>query len=120
MSTIKLPREIDLSQLPDDTRVALQDYQRAVKETFEQLSARTRPQLSSTLLSEAGSRYPTELGTSVALVEHKLGYKWTGYRVVAQDANAVVYVDTSTTDYDEDKHIPLLASASVNVLLEVF
>jgi hypothetical protein len=59
------------------------------------------------------------IGTSVTLVPHKLGRSYRGYLVTNLNANAVVYVDSSSTA-DPASFIPLKASASCTVDLWVF
>lgn len=59
------------------------------------------------------------LTTTTTRVSHSLNRSYNGYIIVKMNADARVWVDTTTTA-DSDKFIPLKASASVTVSLWVF
>jgi hypothetical protein len=94
------------------------DIRQAAEETGQVLDQFTgRPQLESTLLEENLDGTTITLGTSAVDVPHGLGRDWRGWRITSKDANAVVYEGTQT---DKALFLTLLASATVNVKLEVF
>jgi hypothetical protein len=58
-----------------------------------------------------------KITTGGTLIEHQLSKEWTGWFIVKQNANAVVWNDTSA---DEKRYLKLLSSGTVTVSLWVF
>ena len=85
-------------------------FQRDVVEALKQLNL---PILNGILVKDVA------LGTTTVRVSHTLNRVFNGYIIVKQNADARVWLDTSTSA-DPDKFLPLKASATVTVSLWVF